>query len=51
MNAFRLIAKLMAEKAHNNLIIATDGEALNGDDTEEFSVMLREELDKINGNK
>ncbi len=50
MMSFRQIAKLAAETAHALLMQAWD-ESLDGDQTEELSVMFREELDELSGNK
>ena len=46
---FREIAKLVAETAHTILMACCD-DPLDGDQTEEISVMFREEMDYLNGN-
>ena len=47
--SFREIAHKLADLAHTILMASSD-EPLDGDQTEELSVMFREELDKLNGN-
>ena len=47
---FREIAKLLADNAQMILMSSSD-EPLDGDQTEELSVMFREELDELNGNR
>ena len=47
--SFREIAKKVADLTHTILMASSD-EALDGDQTEEISVMIREELDVLNGN-
>jgi len=49
----RIIARQLADKAQTMLSAHYKGEfeALDGDQTEELSVMFREEMDIINGNK
>ena len=51
-NYYRRIAKSLADLAQEMLCISEIGEfeALDGDSTEEISVMFRESLDKLNGN-
>lgn len=46
---FRDLAKLLANNVHQ-LILMINQEPLDGDQTEEISVMFREELDLLNGN-
>ena len=46
----RKLAKKLANFAHS-LMLLKNNEPLDGDQTEELSVMFREELDKLNGNK
>jgi len=47
---FRKLAKKMAEIAHYILLQQHNGEPLDGDQTEELSMMFQEELDILNAN-
>jgi len=51
-NPFRELAKRTAQEVQNYLSELTDQDLLplDGDQTEELSVMFREELDKLNAN-
>ena len=53
VNSYREIAQQLALTAHNLLLNDfnnKDNEPLDGDQTEELSIMFREELDFLNGN-
>ena len=43
------VAREMATASHTYLLL-NNNEPLDGDEVEDFSVMLRKELDKLNGN-
>jgi hypothetical protein len=47
---YRQIAKQLADNAQMILMSSCD-EALDGDQTEELSMMFQEELNELNGNK
>jgi len=48
---YRRLAKQLAGVAHMILMDKYENEPLDGDQTEELSMMFQEELDKLNGNK
>lgn len=44
-----LVIKI-AEETHKQVMLMTNNEPLDGDHVEELSIMIREELDLLNGN-
>jgi hypothetical protein len=50
MTPERKIVSKLAELAHFALMLEYDDEPLDGNQTEELSVMFQEELNKLNGN-
>ena len=46
---FEEIAEIIANQAHT-LLLSQEGGPLDGDQVDEFSVIFKEELNKLNGN-